>query len=183
MKLLWNFWNGFCIFDLKTSCISSHLHYNNVSCILRCVFTLLQTNVLVGLDWVEPMMLLLLHITCSCIFMHTFFTFSILLYTELYWDFSNCLFLLLSLLLSVSCVMAPKQKSTPSQNPLHFGHSTSSDPIPSHVRFYDEKAKSDFFENFSRQGVHSECQVILSNFSDIDLPTIIYNREDRKSVV
>ena len=140
------------------------------------MFTLLQTCVLVGLDWAEPMMLLLLHITCSCIFMHTFFTFSILLYTELYWDFSNCLFLLLSLLLLVSCVMAPKRKSTPSQNPLHFGHSTSSDPIPSHVRFYDEKAKSDFFENFSRRGIHSECQVILSDFSDIDLPTVIYSK-------
>ena len=50
MKLLWNFWDGLCIFDLKTSCIASHLHYNYVSCILRCVFPLLQTCVLVGLD-------------------------------------------------------------------------------------------------------------------------------------
>ena len=72
--------------------------------------------------------------------------------------------------------MAPKHKSTPSWNPLHFGTSTSSDPTPSHVRFYDEKAKSDFFENFSRWGVHLESQVILSNFSDIDLPTVIHSR-------
>ena len=91
------FLGWFCVFDLKTSCITSHLHYNNVSCILRCVFTLLQTCVLVGLDWAEPMMFLLLHITCSCIFMHTSFTFSIFLYIELYWDFSDCLFLPLSL--------------------------------------------------------------------------------------
>ena len=34
----------------------------------RCVFTLLQTCVLVGLDWAEPIMLLSLHVTCSCIF-------------------------------------------------------------------------------------------------------------------
>ena len=34
----------------------------------RCVFNLLQVCVLVGLDWVEPMMSLTLHVTCSCIF-------------------------------------------------------------------------------------------------------------------
>ena len=176
MKLLWNFWDGFCIFDLKTSCIAYYLHYNNVSCILRCVFTLLPTCVLVGLDWVEPMMFLLLHITCSCIFMHTYDTFSIFLYVELFWDFSNCLFLLLSLLLSFSCVMAPKRKSTLSQNSLRSGASTFSDPTSSHVRFRDENVKLDFFENFSRWGVYLERQVILSDFFDTDLPTIIYNK-------
>ena len=34
----------------------------------RCVFTLLQWCVLVGLDWAEPMMFLTLHVTCLCIF-------------------------------------------------------------------------------------------------------------------
>ena len=54
-----------------------------------------------------------------------------------------------SLLLSVSCVMAPKRKSVPSQNPLHSGISTSSsDPTSSSVRFHDEKAHKDFLENF-----------------------------------
>ena len=48
------------------------------------------------------MMSLLLHITCSCIFIHTYFTFSIFLYIELFWDFSNCLFLPPSL--SPSCI-------------------------------------------------------------------------------
>ena len=33
--------------------------------------------VLVGLDWPEPMMLFILHVTCSCIPMHTFFPFNI----------------------------------------------------------------------------------------------------------
>ena len=73
--------------------------------------------------------------------------------------------------------MAPKCKSTPSRNPIHSGASISSDPTPSHVRFCDEKAKSNFFENFSRRGIHSEHQVILSNFFDIDLPTIIHSKE------
>ena len=34
MKLLWNFWDGCCLNEFKTSCIASQLHYNNVSCIL-----------------------------------------------------------------------------------------------------------------------------------------------------
>ena len=73
--------------------------------------------------------------------------------------------------------MAPKRKSTLSQNPLRSRASTSSDHTPSHIRFRDEKAKSDFFENFSRRGIHSERQVILSNFSNTDLPTVIHSKE------
>ena len=41
--------------------------------------------------------------------------------------------------------------------------------------FHNENAKMDFFENFSRQGIHSECEVLLSDFSDTDQPTIINN--------
>ena len=52
----------------------------------------------------------------------------------------------------------------------------SSNPTPSHIRFRDEKAKSNFFENFSRRGIHFECRVILLDFFDIDLPTVIYSR-------
>ena len=71
--------------------------------------------------------------------------------------------------------MTPKRKSIPSQNPLRSGASSSSspsDPTPSHIRLRDEKAKLDFFENFSRRDIHSKHQVILSDFSDIDLPTV-----------
>ena len=111
--------------------------------------------------------------------MYTYFTFSIFLYIELYWDFFDCLFppppLSLSLVY-ISCIMAPKRKSVLSQNPLRFGASTSSDPTPSSIRFRDEKAKTDFFENFSRWGIHSERQVILLDFSNIDLLTIIHSR-------
>ena len=71
--------------------------------------------------------------------------------------------------------MAPKRKSVLSQNPLRSGASSSSDPTPSSVQFRDEKAKSDFFENFSRQDVHSKCQVILLDFSNTDLPTVIHS--------
>ena len=72
--------------------------------------------------------------------------------------------------------MAPTHKSTPSWNPLHSGASTSSDPTPFSVRFCDDKAKMDFFENFSKRGVHSKCQVILSDFSNTNLPTIIHSK-------
>ena len=138
---------------------------------------MLSPYMLLGLDWVEPMMFLLLHITCSCIFMHTYLTFSIFVYIDCVWCFFACFYLPLSLsLVYVSCVMAPKRKSTLSLNPLCSEASTSSDPTPSHVRFCDEKAKTDFFKKLSRQNIHLEHQVILSNFSDTDLPTVIHNR-------
>ena len=79
-------------------------------------------------------------------------------------------------LVYISYVMALNCKSTPSRNPLRSGASTSFDPTPSPIRFSDDKAQQDFSENFSRRGVHSECQVILSDFSNTDLPTVIYNR-------
>ena len=147
----------------------------------RCLFTLLLYCVLVGLDWAESMMHLYLHVTCSCIFMHTYLQVSIFVILYLVGAF-----LIVSLSLSpslsisyVSCIMAPKCKSIQSQNPLRFGASSSSspsDPIPSHVWFCDEKAKSDFLENFSWRGIHLERQVILLGFSDTDLPTVIYSR-------
>ena len=31
-------------------------------------------------------------------------------------------------------------------------------------------------ENFSRQGIHSECQVILADFANTDLPDVIHSR-------
>ena len=45
--------------------------------------------------------------------------------------------------------MAPKRKSALSQNPLRSEASSSADITPFSIRFRDEKARSDFFENFS----------------------------------
>ena len=99
-------------------------------------------------------------------------------FNSLYFDILLLVLFWFSLSLSraLVCSMAPKRKSTPSQNPLCFGASTSSDSAPSHIRFRDDKARKDFSENFSRRGIHSEHQVILSDFSDIDLLTVIYSR-------
>ena len=62
--------------------------------------------------------------------MRTYSIFNILVIFELLWDFSDCLFLpSLSLLFTLVVFMAPKRKSTPSQNPLRSGASSSSDPL------------------------------------------------------
>ena len=74
--------------------------------------------------------------------------------------------------------MASKtQKSTLGWNPLQGSGSSSSDPIPPlHVRFHDEKARKDFLENFQKCGIHPERRVILSNFADTPLPSVIRTR-------
>ena len=72
--------------------------------------------------------------------------------------------------------MTPKRKFTPARNPLHSGAFSSSDPILSHIWFCDDDAFKAFSENFSKRGIHSECQVILSDFADTDLPTVIHSR-------
>ena len=109
--------------------------------------------------------------------MHTYLHFFIFLYIDMFGAFLLVsLSPSLSLSLLVSCFLAPKQISTPSQNPLCSGASSSSDPTPSFVRFHEEKAYKDFSENFSRRGIHLKCQVILLDFSDTELPTVIYSR-------
>ena len=72
--------------------------------------------------------------------------------------------------------LASKRKSTPARNPLHSSASSSTNPSPSTVRFHDDDAFKAFSENFSRQGIHSERQVILSDFANTDLPSIIHNK-------
>ena len=55
--------------------------------------------------------------------------------------------------------MAPRE-SIPSKNPIrHLDSSSSSSSsapsLPDFVRFCDEKAQNDFFENFSDRAIHS----------------------------
>ena len=59
---------------------------------------------------------------------------------------------------------------------IHSGASFSFDSTSLHVWFHDEKARQDFSENFSRHGIHSECEVVLFDFSDIDLSTVIHSK-------
>ena len=71
--------------------------------------------------------------------------------------------------------MALKRKSTPAWNPLRSGASSSSDSAPISLWFYDDDAHKAFSENFSRHNIHSERQVILAYFVDIDLPEVIHS--------
>ena len=86
------------------------------------------------------------------------------------------LFFLSLILFMLVGFMATKHKSTPARNPLRSGASSSSDPSPSNVRFRDDDAFKAFLENFSRRGIHSERQVVLLDFADIDLPSVIHSR-------
>ena len=109
---------------------------------------------------------MIMHYSCIRSFHFLFVTFC--------WLVLFCLssFLFLSFL-DILC-MAPKHKTTTSRNPFHF-KASSFDSTPFHVRFRDEKARQDFSENFSKRGIHSECRVILSDFSDTTLPTVIHS--------
>ena len=168
---------GLCSNDVKSSYIALHEHSNYIVMHFRCVLYMLSRCVLLGLDWVEPMMYLSLHVTCSCIYMHTYLHFFTFLYTTVLILFKLSLSLSPSISLScISCFMAPKRKSTPSQNPWRSSASSSFDPTPSHVRFQDEKAMSDFSKNFCRRGIHSKRHVVLSDFSDTDLPIVIHSK-------
>ena len=130
--------------------------------------------VLVELDWAEPMMQFLLHVTCSCISQAYVLFFQ---YTCYIWNMLGLFWLSLSLsfLFTLVVSMAPKRKSTSSQNSLH-GASSSSDPTPSRIQFCDEDARKDFSENFSQWGVHSEHRVILADFTDTDLLNVIHSQ-------
>ena len=109
--------------------------------------------------------------------MHTYLIFNIFDIIVVACNFSNCSSLFLPLILFTLVVsMAPKRKSTPTWNLLRSGASSSSDPLPSNVRFHDDDAFKAFSENFFRRGIHSECQVILSDFADTDLPSVIHSR-------
>ena len=110
--------------------------------------------------------------------MHTYLIFNIFDIIVVACNFSNCFSLFLPLILFTLVVsMAPKRKSTPAWNLLRSGASSSSDPSPpSNVRFRHDDAFKAFSENFSRRGIHSKRQVILSDFADTNLPSVIHNR-------
>ena len=107
--------------------------------------------------------------------MHTHFLFIICDIIVAAWDFFDCFFFSLPLFLfTLVMSMAPKRKSTPAWNPLRSS-ALSFDPSPSNVQFRDDDAHKAFLENFFRRGVHLERQVILVDFTDTDLSTVIHN--------
>ena len=117
---------------------------------------MLYDCVLVGLDWAEPMVKFLLHVTCSYISHAYILLFNIFDIFENVWDSSDCLSFSPSLLFMLVVPMAPKRKSTPAWNPFCSGAFSLSDPTLSHIRFRDDDAFKAFSKNFSRRGIHSE---------------------------
>ena len=101
--------------------------------------------------------------------MHTYSVFNILVIFELLRTFFIVFFSLPLFLFTLVVSMALKRKSTLARNPLHSGASSSSDSTPLSLWFHDDDAHKAFSKNFSRQGVHSECQVILRT-----LPTLTF---------
>ena len=65
----------------------------------------------------------------------------------------------------VSCFLAPKQKSTPSQNPFLSGASSSSDTTPSHVQFCNDKARKDFWRTFLNEAFIRNAKSFYQTFS------------------
>ena len=118
----------------------------------------------------------LLHVTCSCISHAYVLLFNIFDIFENVWDFSDCLSFSPSLLFTLVVSMAHRRKSTPARNPLRSGAFSSSDSTLSHIQFRDDDAFKAFSENFSRRGIHLKRRVILSDFADINLPSIIHSR-------
>ena len=97
LSFSWKFWVGLCEIFVICSCIASSTPYNNVSCILGlCAW--LNLWVLLGLDWVFPIMLLnfarhtFMHSSC----IHSLFSF-LFLACVVFCSFSLSLSLSLSL--------------------------------------------------------------------------------------
>ena len=80
MRFLQNFWVGFYLNGLKCSCIASHLHFNNVSCIIDAC--LLCWNHVCWSDWIgqSPWCFYYCMSHVHVFFMHMYLLFSICWY-------------------------------------------------------------------------------------------------------
>ena len=104
---------------------------------------------LVGLDWVELMMHLLSMTHVHAFSMHLYILSYILLIVNYFGTFMIVFFSLPLLLVTLVVSMAPKRKSTPTQNPLHSDASSFSDHVPLSLHFRNDDAYKAFTENFS----------------------------------
>ena len=109
--------------------------------------------------------------------MHMYSFFNILVIFELLGTFLIVFISLPLFLFTLVVSMAPKRKSTLARNLLHSGASSSFDSAPLSLWFHDNDAHKAFSKDFSRRGVHSKRQVILADFADTDLSTVIHSQE------
>ena len=102
--------------------------------------------------------------------MHTYPLFNILVLFELLGTFLIVFLSLPLFLFTIVVSMAPKRKSTPAQNSLHFDAFSSFDSASLSLQFRDDDAHKAFSENFSRRGLHSEHQVIWRTSLTLTFP-------------
>ena len=98
----------------------------------------------IGLGWAHDAFYIVCHMFMHFPCIRTLF----LIYFDIFELLGTFLIVSLCLLLflfTLVMFMAPKRKSTPSQNPLRSATSTSSDPTPSHIRFCDEGLLGELF--------------------------------------
>ena len=128
----------------------------------------------VGLGWAHDAFSFACHMFMHFSCIRTSFQYS--WYLKLLGTFLIVSFSLSLCLFTLDVSMAPKCKSTPARNAFHFDASSSSDYAPLFLWLCDDDGHKAFSENFSRRGIHLERQVILSDFADTDLPSIIHSR-------
>ena len=128
-----------------------------------------------GLGWANDAICFACHMFMHFPCIRTFFSIYLILLMLL----GSFLIVFLSLplfLFTLVVSMTLKRKSILTWNLLCSGASSSSNPSPFNIRFHDDDSFKAFLENFSRRGIHSECQVILSNFVDTDFLSVIHSR-------
>ena len=95
---------GFCFNDLKSSCIAFPENFNYIFMHYRCVLYMLNCCVLLGLDWVEPMIFFVCmsHVhafSCICTFISLYsnilmclvlFSVSLFLPLSFFWLVASC---------------------------------------------------------------------------------------------
>ena len=138
-----------------------------------CVFTLLNWLCAgrIRLVWAHAIFTIAYHML-----MHFHAYVPYILYILIYWLWLVLFWMFLSPSLFLVTLVASWHLNVSLLCLENSGASTSSNPTPSHVRFCDDKAWQDFSENFSRWGVYSEHKVILLDFSNLDLSTVIHSR-------
>ena len=157
--------------------LKSHaLHYISIITVLSCILDVCNWLCAgrIRLGWAHDAISIAYHMFMHSPCIRTLFSIY-LLYLNYFGTFLIVSLSLPFFLFTLVVSMTPKCKSVPSQNTLRYRTSSSFDPTPSYIQFRDEDARKDFLENFSRWGVHSERQVILADFTNIDLPIVIHS--------
>ena len=158
--------------------LKSHaLHHISIITVLSCILDVYNWLCagMIGFGWTHDAIYFACHMFMHFPCIHTPFQYTcyIWIVLELFWlSFFALPLFLLTLVMS----MAPKRKSTPTQNPLRSGVSSSSNSAHISLRFRDDDAHKAFSENFSRHSIHSKRQVIMANFTNTDLPNVIHSQ-------